>query len=193
MFVYVWDTTSVHAVPVFHQEAEKYGTSGACGVSEEYTAVEVSLIDQEKKASLAKGQQEFEAYYAKNDKSRSKVGGNGGATGSEVIPSKFSSEFAATSDPQTRLGGKVLANSTDVFDFGSDQSEWAASRPAVLEGGKEKTVDQVSEVESEQVKLNAKVLYSKEQAGKTRADEEYMMAELVVEGAYRKTLSDELT
>lgn len=52
----------------------------------------------------------------------------------------------------------MLTNLTDVVGFAIGPSESAAGRQAQLESRNNKAVDQVSEPQSEQVKLKAEVL-----------------------------------
>lgn len=84
-FSRVWNTASVHAVPVFDRESNKRGTSGVRHTIEEYAMVELSLLEQEKTISLPEGRRAFEVYTAKKHVSGSNVGGNRGDTGSEVF------------------------------------------------------------------------------------------------------------
>lgn len=72
---------------------------------------------------MAKDQRASEVDKAKKDGSGGNIGGNGGDKGSEVIPLKFSSLFAAIVDAWTRLRGMVPATLTDVFNFTLRQYE----------------------------------------------------------------------
>lgn len=62
-----------------------------------------------------------------------------------------------------------------------------------LEGEKNKALDHVSKLESEEVKSNAKFLFLKEQIGELPFDKEYVRAALVAAGVHHDKLSDELT
>lgn len=64
------------------------------------------------------------------------------------MPSKFSSQFAAIVDVQTRIGDKVSPTWTDVFDLALGQAESATSRLVELEDAKNKAVDLFSELKS---------------------------------------------
>lgn len=81
---------------------------------------------------------------------------------------------------------------TGLFDLVMVQFELGTSRLVELQGEKNKAVDHVSELECEQVKLNAKVLYSKEQVGIIRADKEFTSAGIFAVGTHCNKLNDEL-
>lgn len=95
-FAYVWDTTSFHAVLVVRCESNRRDTSGAWCVVEEHAALGMSLRDQEKTTSLAKGRRAFEGYKAKKGVSRCNIDGNGDNNELKVIPSEYSSQFWQT-------------------------------------------------------------------------------------------------
>lgn len=98
--------------------------------------------------------------------SRCKAGG----IKSGVIPSNFSLQSAVIFGVQTCLVGKVPMTLTDIFDLALGQFESVANCPSTLKRAKDRPVDHVSKLESEQVKWNERFSSLKEQVGGLQVD-----------------------
>lgn len=66
---------------------------------------------QEKVSRLAEGRPALEVFEAKKDGSRSNTGDNRSDNGSEVVPSKFLSQFASFVGALSCIGDRVLITS----------------------------------------------------------------------------------
>lgn len=100
------------------------------------------------------GLQVLEIYKAWKHRSGNSVGG----PEPKVIPLRSASKPASIVDAQTRLGDKLPAALTIVFDSSMSQSELATNLPVMVQNEKDRTADHVLKFESEQVKLTAKIL-----------------------------------
>lgn len=87
----------------------------------------MSLGEWERTTSLAEGRRAFEVYKADKNGYGSNISGNGGDNELGPIPPKLSSQFVAIVDTQTRLGDRMPATLTDVFELVLGQSQSATS------------------------------------------------------------------